>query len=358
MENVEIRLEVKGEEDRELLPMEEKRDLPDPWVCEAALWSDWVNLGALVAQKLCQVVKVDANSMWQVLREHPQVASTTAHYCRNFHVRICAAKPPHSNWPNDVSVPFTDPRTLLASHIGVGLLTRALHRNKLTMRADQVEKMMSELREEKCGLEPLPDGTFCRIVYVEAVRVESVHGLIFVQVGTWDQNSGTTLAKCQYPAKKRARAELPQAVIKKLFDQDLRQLDNHVQFVGQVEEVETALSQKYGISTTYHRTVHVARLQGPVDDLGLRKLSFDPDEMPPKSKLSKQSREPRASMNNDLADFTPEEVYLLGDGSAKCTVYAWLDPDSFEILRNPNYEARLQVWLTEVFSQSVRTTEL
>uniref|UniRef100_A0A7S4R8W6 Ion transport domain-containing protein n=1 Tax=Alexandrium monilatum TaxID=311494 RepID=A0A7S4R8W6_9DINO len=310
--------------------------LPGTWLSEAALWSHWIHVGALSAQTMGHIISISAEALWQVMKHHVEVATVTADYCRSFHVRIGAAVPPHAPWPNDLEVPFTHPRDLLASHVDVGLLHRAVMKGKLTLTHPQVDALKAELREEKCGLDPHPDGSFKRIVYVEAVRVESLSGLIFTEVGTWESTKGTK-AGCRYPAKKRGRGELPQTVLKRLFETELGPLSNLVSFTKQEEEVEETRSPKFGIPTTYNRTVHIATLQVDPDKLEVHRMVVTQDVRVP----------------DTIKNIVPQELFFLPDGQME-KIYAWLPYDAFKTLRNPSHHEPFTSWLSTVTSNTIR----
>mmetsp|Transcript_114888 Transcript_114888/g.336074 ORF Transcript_114888/g.336074 Transcript_114888/m.336074 type:complete len:978 (+) Transcript_114888:80-3013(+) len=312
---------------------------PDMWLSEAALWSQWKHLGYLTAETLCQVMTINADAMWKVLRDHIEVASATAEYCKNFHLRIQNAAPPHAPWPNDVTVPFTDPRNLLANHIGIGLLMWGMNRGLLNLSSAQVEKLKSELQDEKCALDLDKDGVFTRVVYVEAIRVDNGQGQSLIQVGTWEREKAK--ASCCYPAKKRARRELPQEVLTRILDKDLKAINGHVHFEGQEEEVEETRSAKYGVTTKYHRTVHMGKLQVDASKLQMHKMTLKSEEDVPEC----------------IRSFVPKEVLFLPD-CGKNSIYAWLDRDSFEVLRSTCYTDLVDAWLEAVTCPLIQNSDI
>merc|ERR1711972_147375 len=87
----------------------------DQWLCESALWSEWVNVGTLEAETVCQLLKIRAEGLSKAMERHNDIGEITLEYCHQFHKRIISSGPPNAPWPSDPSVPFTEYGDLVAS---------------------------------------------------------------------------------------------------------------------------------------------------------------------------------------------------------------------------------------------------
>jgi len=70
----------------------------------------------LEALETCEVMAINARKLLVEAVQHDDaIASIFKSYGRAFHKRLTDAKPPRSNWPNDLHVPFTDYEEIIAS---------------------------------------------------------------------------------------------------------------------------------------------------------------------------------------------------------------------------------------------------
>merc|ERR1719336_3001176 len=156
-------------------------------MCEAALWSQWIHVGTLVGTKACHLLALSASGLLKVLHDHKFIGALTAQYGKNFHVRVTSAVPPHSPWPTDLKVHFTDVGDLLSQTVGIGLFRRALQNGTLSLSAEDEAYLESELRNDKCTLQYSDDGSRLeRVVSVSNVSLSRVDGTILHQIGSWE----------------------------------------------------------------------------------------------------------------------------------------------------------------------------
>jgi len=57
---------------------------PGMWICEAALWSEFIHKGSLYGQKHCDLVVLDSNKFGDVTRQHQTVLNSTRRYADSF----------------------------------------------------------------------------------------------------------------------------------------------------------------------------------------------------------------------------------------------------------------------------------
>ena len=78
------------------------------WMCEAALWTTWFHVGRAEAMTKCKLMSLPAERVLDMLRKHRLLRQITVSYGHEYHRRILAARPPESDWPTDLVVPFTE----------------------------------------------------------------------------------------------------------------------------------------------------------------------------------------------------------------------------------------------------------
>ena len=62
---------------------------PDTWLCEAAIWCDWIHVGGAATTESSQLLVVEASRVVEVANEHRIISDVTREYCRQFH--LCAS---------------------------------------------------------------------------------------------------------------------------------------------------------------------------------------------------------------------------------------------------------------------------
>lgn len=62
--------------------------LPGHWLCEAALWTVWENLGELLAAENGSVCALDVEEFAAVIKEHLHALVDVVNYARNFVAKL------------------------------------------------------------------------------------------------------------------------------------------------------------------------------------------------------------------------------------------------------------------------------
>ena len=79
------------------------------WICEMCLWFDWMHVGTMEALTSSQAMAINARkTTLGILDQTTLTGALFRSYGRAYHARLVAAKPPMSNWPNDLRVSTTD----------------------------------------------------------------------------------------------------------------------------------------------------------------------------------------------------------------------------------------------------------
>mmetsp|Transcript_16270 Transcript_16270/g.37547 ORF Transcript_16270/g.37547 Transcript_16270/m.37547 type:complete len:1099 (-) Transcript_16270:264-3560(-) len=228
------------------------------WFCEAALWSNWVHVGRVEARSACHVIAVEAKAVLAAVEKKAAVAFAVKQYGRNFHVRIISSVPPDASYPNDLHVPNTDIGDLAPQYVGIGLFKSALNRGKLQISQMGQDLLEEELRKEKSTLQQNASGDLQRIVAVVALRLVRDGRFVLVQVAKWKQFSEDLSVGAELPGSKRVLGELPHKALQRVIDGDLAPLAKGIVLEGSEQDSFTRDSPKFGMRTTYLRTVHDA----------------------------------------------------------------------------------------------------
>jgi len=319
---------------------EEKKYVDEgQWICEAALWSHWTHVGKLEAAELCQFLVVSAEGVARVALRRHVTGKITRDYCKNFHVRIVSARPPHAPWPDDLHVPFTDAGELFSQQVGIGLLNHE-RRMGLTMSISDKSLLEEELRNEKCALRWAQSSKELeRTVYVVALHVTDAEGRILAQVGKLNEH-GEVSALCLLPGTKRGRDELPHQALDRILQERLAPLADGISFTG----IELDVKEKggkdatYGVKTKYYRTIHIATMDPTHRSLWLQVAKKD-------NTGHKTNSANGHHCMNDAHEFGLDtNIFGFKDGK-KVWLYSWLKQSDFEFLSERRGNTLLKTWL-------------
>jgi hypothetical protein len=169
---------------RSAIGLQTKRVSRDQWICEAALWTLWSHIGKLVARSpSCTLFTISPHGIEAIVQKHQAIHSMTATCGVSYRLRILAAGPPQSGWPDDLRVPDTDSSDLRGVEIGLGLIRRALRAGHLALTHEYQTELEKEVSDGSCAISMDPGGALRRVVAVVAVKVERDDGCILAEIG-------------------------------------------------------------------------------------------------------------------------------------------------------------------------------
>jgi len=216
------------------------------WICEMALWTYWLTVGALQAVELSECVKVSASTVSALLNMSGPAHEITMEYRRLYHKRVAESVPPLAHWPTDLTVSFAtfadivsgmsiDIKASLALHF-------ASHEGIRPWRwagTASWRRLLEEL-ERRRGVVLLPtnDGPGLeRVVLSVAARIENEEGELLVQMGRWqDDEKDAVQPMCQLPSLKQDGSESPQETLQRLLDTRLEIIKNDILVVATSRE--------------------------------------------------------------------------------------------------------------------------
>jgi len=236
------------------------------WLCETALWCDWIHVGTAKAVGDCNLLCIDAENLSGLLKQFRLLLPMTLEYGRSYHARVVAASPPFApHFPDDVEVPHCRPGELISMEVGMGLLLVALAEGNVSLTGGQQRHLEKELREGKCALEKMADGSLQRLVSLVVISLQ-YQGMVFMELGTMQDNNFK--AQCQLPGAKQGKGELTAAAFQRVFDQSLWMFrGDNVTLSHTEQSVERMESQSVGIPSVYIRTQFQMEFVGDCDPL-------------------------------------------------------------------------------------------
>jgi len=330
------------------------------WVAEVALWAFWFHVGSVEAcDKTCHLLCINANGLLQMLQDFPTLQRLAQQYAKNFHACLTSAGPPHSPWPSDVHVPFTeDVAMLLSQHVGVGLLKRGLALGKLNLSDDDEAYLVKELMAGKCTLQYADDGSQLeRVVGVANVMLkweDSFSGLgsnlpshpssshapstldslqksgqcqVLYQIGVIDEKGNNKLS-LHMPGTKRWTGESPQVALQRILDSDLKPFAKHMI----IEDSERRVTVKEGTQTLKMRTktvktIYRSMLQKWPSNIRTSKVNFP--KLP------------------GLEDLTGHDILALPQHN-KVLLYSFLLPEQYDVLDSNDNMDSMKEWIRSV----------
>jgi len=303
------------------------------WISEAALWCLWNHVGAMEANDVkCHLLSINAVAMLRMLQEFPTVRRLTQQYAKNYHSYLTSSGPPHSAWPTDLHVPFTeDVAMLLSQHVGLGLLKRNLTAGTLYLSPEDEAYVQKELMAGKCTLQYSEDDhQLERVVGVANLQLKwevASEVRTLYQLGLVDEKNRQKLS-LHVPGTKRLTGESPNAALQRILDTDLQSFANFMY----VEDSERKVSVKESTQTLKMRTKTVKTIFRSV-------LSEWPDDI-----HSFHVAWPKIL---GLEGLHPLEVLAI-PSNAQVGIYAFMLPEQYDIIESSENIEIMKEWIASI----------
>mmetsp|Transcript_74659 Transcript_74659/g.228446 ORF Transcript_74659/g.228446 Transcript_74659/m.228446 type:complete len:998 (-) Transcript_74659:114-3107(-) len=335
------------------------------WLCEAALWTHWQHVGS--AEAVCQstLLLIDPAVLGSCMKMGV-VQDIAGQYCDQFHKRAVSAGPPHTPWPNDVHVPFTDYSDLVLGMsptaqqaIGEDAVDQLLSKGASMTRGSALEKLRREVQTSKSIVVVTGTGDIVRVVSLVVLRCVRQDGMMLAQIGKLEGSEVT--GSCQLPGLKCEREELVSETLDRLMESRLQRLNGLVELRSAKREVTEKESKEYGVQTRYTRTVCQATL---LDDAaapsGGAVMRAEP-RLPhtPSSPHVGRIKSIRKAPNNEMMTATQsantmspalrtylakvqDEVFTMPGANGTPNIFAWLTPADFDYFSSPAGDSMLK----------------
>ena len=82
------------------------------WLCEAALWMQWIYVGRAQAMEHCRLLAFDSDQLVHALKKHRLTREVSSAYAKALNQCVRSAQ---DDWPNDIYIPCSDFASLVLS---------------------------------------------------------------------------------------------------------------------------------------------------------------------------------------------------------------------------------------------------
>jgi len=267
-----------------------------------------------------------------------------------------------------------------ANQTSIRILNEARQNGEVGITEKQLIDLESDVLKGECALQRTPDGSLCRVVPMEVLRLHRQDETVLVCVGSWTQARGIQ-PKCLLPAEKRGFNEAPDKARERLVGElcGLWHASCDVTFKSTYSENETKSSPSLGLQTQYVRTIHNARLGAEKAELKKRKtrtriastasttdcqMGKTYSEVEGSSSQAamalfvgfKPKRESvRLSLKTLDINLPTYQVEVLESsktiGGSRYDLYSWLPPDEFELFRRQEGKEAFESWVRSLKPQ-------
>jgi hypothetical protein len=275
------------------------------WLCEAALWVNWIHVGEAEALSVSQLMAIEYDGFKKALNRHNLVQELASGYALEFLKRVRNAQPPACNFPDDLDVPFTDYSEIvlgMPANLQVVIGLDAIQQLRIDKKIGRfimegpggrgviLDKLQQEVLSGRSTLLISAAGEVERVASVIAFRLENEYGEVLAQIAKYED--GQMAAACQLPGGKQERGELPVDTMHRLLQTKLEPLKDLVYIVGTSQEVTAKASKDFNIRTKYMRTIGYSKVSRaefnpPIVLCSLKRQSIDKSTR--KSSIDSQS---------------------------------------------------------------------
>mmetsp|Transcript_17761 Transcript_17761/g.41193 ORF Transcript_17761/g.41193 Transcript_17761/m.41193 type:complete len:963 (+) Transcript_17761:57-2945(+) len=236
-------------------------------VAEAALWCEWIHVGALYTATHSEVLTISAKDFFRVALGHKSLRDLSQEYGQIFVHKLFKACPPHSTYPTDLRVPFGEYNEIITSmdfkhrklvgEAALESLRETTWKRQLFMGDGKgLAALEAEVRKGGCVLIQNAVGEVERVVAVTVLLMAREDGSIFLQMGKWQK--GHAVPDCKLPGVKQEHGETIHDSFHRLLREELEPIAGGVHLTALKRETDLKPSLSFGINTKYLRTVHLA----------------------------------------------------------------------------------------------------
>lgn len=315
---------------------------PDTWLCEAAIWCDWIHVGGAATTESSQLLVVEASRVVEVATKHRIISDVTREYCRQFHKCVIHARPPNP-WPDDLSVPSTDCADIIHSMpaavktvIGLHVLDRVTPPSlSFGRRAFALDQLREEVIDGRSTVLFNTKRQAERVVAVTALRIDN-GDLFLAQLAKWDGCSGSPVrVVVELPGSAQKAKEVPTETAERILRTKFWADPSFALVTGMERSVTYKESPLYRVKTKYLRAVLRLNLGHP-----LRIPAYRSKDAFPSTATSLET-----SLSEFLdSDHRVREVHAVKQ-DGKLIFYTWVSDNEFDRLRKVEAEALIVKWV-------------
>jgi len=349
---------------KQVQPILEQAVEKGAWISTVALWAHWMHRGWLVATKASELLTVQAEPFLEVLSAHVDVVPLAQTYSNCL---LSALEQEPNETLTDLELGITHQSVVAAmpldmriqlSEAAMAVLEGKHQWSGRLFQQQGVQELYEEIQSGDCDLMVDAKENVKRVVTIVALRLSRSDGAILTQIGK--STKGVIMSSCQPPGSKIKVGEYPKIAVERLVNQKLTDLGDSIFIESHSVDEEERLSRKYGVSSTYMRTLYQATLKDEPADymLPLGRVERVSTSSAPVTKIAKGISQVCKSKSFDPT--AQYEAFVFNKDAQKPSgttfIYAWLSPDDFTFLSSEAGKAQLQNWVGELKMEDVRPT--
>ena len=350
---------------------EEEHDIVDEtWLCEAGLWTEWTHVGSAMARAPCQLFSLSADGVVKLLAKHRLIRELTSEYSYQFYTRLCLARPPLTDWPTDVSVPFTDYSDIFFAltpdeQVSIGLLSLAnANRAELGKFSNMLGRdLQEEVKARTAGVLVDGRGRLERVTALVVLAIKREGGFLLVQLA---RGSGEECKPCcRLPGGRPEQNETPSGTRDRILTTKLAPFEPCLEY-GACRQHVRDWDAPNGIRNKFIRYVCHAEYVGCTTFTTFRGDTAALDAREPSFPDSDAKWEPPRKRWAHLRHLFQRDVFLIADAEVR-RWYTWVKEKEMLLLQQPESETFLGVWLEtltprvpqnhEIHSEGTRSEE-
>jgi len=304
------------------------------WLCEAALWCEWIHVGTALATTGLQVLRVEAAEVVDAINEFSGgFRHVMLEYGNAFH-RLLVAPRPHDP-PNDLTSPdyselIMTMNATARKKIAEAALAyvqvhahRAWHPVRTSLYSKRsLDGLRQEINQHTSMVMLNSKGELDRVTSIVALKIQQNDGQILVQLGKADKRGNEIEPCCLLPALKQKPGELVRDVAQRVIATKLHLLPGSIETITETHDCQWRQSPQFRVTTKYMRWEIICRLQLPPSDGG--------------------GPCPSVCKERAMQEIGGHEIFVLSNKPAKVKeYYAWLQPEQFEEMSRATDEARM-----------------
>jgi len=203
------------------------------WLCEAALFTYWTHVGSAYATTETLLVSMDVLQTARLIMSQELINELYHSYALIYHRHLMAARPPRSQYPDDLFVPFTRSTDimLLLDHGMQVLMAQAVLQSTLSRSA--FDQVMFDVQSGYYSILYDEAGNIGKVAPFASLKIINYEGLIFSVLGRVDGEH--IRAGARLPGIRQSTGETPQRAWVRLLENDLSRLKDGIQLSDIVE---------------------------------------------------------------------------------------------------------------------------
>ena len=251
----------------------------DTWLCEAALWTYWVHMGACEAKSISLVVVIQAILLDAVVWRHRHIRELAVAYASAFHKKLLEGSCRECDI-TDIAVPGTYFEDVIETmpNEAKRIMGEAALKKEIAFTREEtaywraLQTLEGEVAHDRCFLFFNVDQQLRRLAWWTSARVRHRfdNDLFLVVLGSVED--GHVTPTCRLPATNRSGTDDLCDPLRHLIDLELSPLSPWLRTVSVSGPVETHWEEdtRFNVRSRYRHTMCEVRFDGDLEAVGTR----------------------------------------------------------------------------------------